>query len=292
MASQGNIRIGISGWRYSPWRGTFYPKNLRQKDELAYAAAQFSTIEINGTFYGTQRPKSFDNWREQVPDDFMFAVKGPRFITHTRRLRQIEAPLANFFASGLLRLGTKLGPFLWQFPPSMKFDAPLFKSFLALLPHDTKEAASLAKRHDERLKQPDREKITQHHPLRHAVEIRHESFCTPAFIELLHQAGVALVCADTVDWPRLMDLTSDFIYCRLHGSEQLYVSGYDDEALAEWRDRVTDWARGHAPRNVTLVPDAPRGKAKARDVFVYFDNDVKVRAPADAARLAEMVGAE
>ena len=233
MAKQSEIRIGISGWRYAPWRGTFYPKGLRQKDELAFAARKFRTIEINGTFYGTQRPENFDAWRDTVPEDFVFAVKAPRFITHIKRLRDVEAPLANFLASGVLRLRAKLGPILWQFPPNMAFDTALFRPFLEMLPHDTRDAARMAKRHDTRLQHPDQDKIIQHHGLRHAVEIRHESFRVAAFIELLRQTNVALVCADTVKWPRMMDVTSDFIYCRLHGSKQLYASGYDDEALAD-----------------------------------------------------------
>ena len=290
MAKQSEIRIGISGWRYAPWRETFYPKGLRQKDELAFAAGKFSTIEINGTFYGTQRPENFDAWRDTVPEDFVFAVKAPRFITHIKRLRDVEAPLANFLASGVLRLRAKLGPILWQFPPNMAFDAALFRPFLEMLPHDTRDAARIAKHHDTRLQHPDREKIIHHHGLRHAVEIRHESFRVAAFIELLRQTNVALVCADTMKWPRMMDVTSDFVYCRLHGSKQLYASGYDDEALADWSQRVKAWAKGKEPQNATLVPHVPRSKPSARDVFVYFDNDMKVRAPADAARLEELIG--
>jgi uncharacterized protein YecE (DUF72 family) len=290
MTKQGEIRIGISGWRYAPWREVFYPKGLRQKDELAFAARKFRTLEINGTFYGTQRPESFESWRDTVPEDFVFAVKAPRFITHIRRLRDVEVPLANFLASGVLRLGPKLGPILWQFPPNMAFDAALFQTFLELLPHHTHDAAEIAKRHDARLKHPDQAKIMQHHVLRHAVEIRHESFRVAAFIELLRRTNVALVCADTVKWPRMMDITSDFIYCRLHGSEELYASGYDDEALTDWSKRAKAWATGKEPQDAALVPDAPRGKPSARDVFIYFDNDMKVRAPVDAARLEEFVG--
>ncbi len=280
------IRIGISGWRYAPWRASFYPQGLPQKDELAFAAGKFSTIEINGTFYGTQRPESFENWRDTVPAEFMFAVKGPRFITHIRRLRDVEGPLANFFASGVLRLREKLGPFLWQFPPSMKFDPALFETFLGMLPHDMKAATQLAKGHDDKLKRPDVAVPPIPYRLRHAVEIRHESFRRPDFIKLLQRANVALVCADTVEWPRLMDVTSDFVYCRLHGSEQLYANGYDDEALGAWRARVLAWARGHVPEDATLVPDAPRGRAKKRDVFMYFDNDYEGPGPCgcDTAR--------
>lgn len=288
MAGSGTIRIGISGWRYAPWRGEFYPKGLRQKDELAYAADKFRTIEINGTFYATQRPASFDNWRESAPGDFVFSVKAPRFITHTRRLRDVEVPLANFFASGVLRLGAKLGPFLWQFPPSMKFDPEIFRAFFDMLPHDTQHAMKQAKRNDKKKKEHDYAPAS-HHPLRHAVEIRHESFCTPEFIALLRQSNIALVCADAVKWPRMMDITGDFLYCRLHGSEELYASGYDDKALEEWHKRIESWAQGRTPRDSTLVPGVPHAENAARDVFLYFDNDMKRRAPADAGRLEAML---
>ena len=289
MTKQGEIRIGISGWRYAPWRGAFFPKGLRQTDELAFAAQKFRTIEINGTFYGTQRPESFEKWRDTVPEDFVFAVKAPRFITHTKRLRDVETPLANFLASGVLRLRQKLGP-LWQFPPTLKFDAGLFQEFLGLLPHDMKNAETLAKHHDSRLKHPDADRTKQQLPMRHAVEIRHESFRTAAFIELLRAAGTALVCADSMKWPRMMDITADFIYCRLHGPKQLYASGYDDKGLTPWAQRVRAWAQGDEPQDAELVADAPRGGKSARDVFVYFDNDMKVHAPADAAKLAGQLG--
>ncbi len=285
-----SIRIGISGWTYAPWRGVFYPRGLAHRRELSYAAGRFRSIEINGTFYRLQRPDSFVRWHDETPDDFVFAVKGPRYITHMRRLREIETPLANFMASGVLRLGAKLGPLLWQFPPSMAFDADRFESFLALLPKDTGHARSLARRHDARVAGDGAIDTHAQARLRHAVEIRHESFRSPAFIELLRRHEVALVCADTVSWPRLMDLTADFVYCRLHGSEELYVSGYDDAALDAWASRISAWARGREPADAERVLPPARSIAKGRDVFVYFDNDAKVRAPADAASLAERLG--
>ncbi|MBN9461482.1 MAG: DUF72 domain-containing protein [Burkholderiales bacterium] len=280
------MRIGISGWVYAPWRGVFYPSGLPQREELSYAARRFRSIEINGTFYRLQRPEHFARWRDQTPDDFVFAVKGPRYITHTLRLRDVEAPLANFFASGVLRLGPKLGPMLWQFPPSMQFDAARFESFLASLPRDARRARALACRHDAHMDGDDAAGVDIREPLRHAVEIRHESFRTPAFVELLRRHAVALVCADSVRWPQLMDLTADFVYCRLHGSRQLYASGYGDEALDRWAKRVRTWARGGEPSDADRVLPRTRPSARGRDVFVYFDNDVKVRAPADAASLA------
>jgi uncharacterized protein YecE (DUF72 family) len=285
----GTVRIGISGWTYAPWRGVFYPRGLRQKDELAYASGLFRSIEINGTFYGLQRPESFASWVGETPADFVFSVKGPRFITHIKRLREAEAPLANFLASGLLRLGPKLGPILWQFPPNFRFEAERIAPFLALLPHSTGAAAHLAARHDTRVDGRAWTETDADRTLRHAFEIRHESFRTPAFISLLRAHDVALVCADTVEWPRLMDLTSDFVYCRLHGSEVLYTSGYDELALDAWTERVVAWARGQEPADAERVGgEAPR---RPRDVYVYFDNDAKVRAPQDAAGLARRVQA-
>jgi uncharacterized protein YecE (DUF72 family) len=287
MAKPGTVRIGISGWTYAPWRGTFYPKGLAHKNELAYAAAQFASIEINGTFYGLQRPQSFARWRSETPDGFVFAIKGSRYITHMLKLREIETPLANFLASGPLRLGSKLGPILWQFPPRMKFDPELFRSFLALLPRDTDEARKLARRHDARLSGRSWLGRDVERPLRHAVEIRNESFRTPAFIELLRRYKTALVCADTVEWPLLMDLTADFVYCRLHGSEELYVSGYGDQALDRWAKRIRAWSRGNEPKDAERVMGPTRPRKSGRDVFVYFDNDAKVRAPVDARGLAK-----
>ncbi|MBY3072490.1 DUF72 domain-containing protein [Rhizobium laguerreae] len=284
----GAVRIGISGWTYAPWRGQFYPNDLPQKQELSYAARHFRSIEINGTFYGLQRPESFGRWREETPEDFVFAVKGPRFITHMLRLQDIQTALANFLASGVLRLGPKLGPILWQFPPNMVFDPSLFESFLSLLPHTRDAAIALAKRHDWHIKGPAWLTCDGHQPIRHALEIRHESFRSPAFIEMLRRHKVALVCADTVKWPLLMDITADFIYCRLHGSEKLYVSGYEDEALDLWAQRIRAWATGGEPENATRVLAPLPVRSKGRDVYLYFDNtDVKLRAPVDADHLAD-----
>ena len=288
----GTVRIGISGWTYAPWRGVFYPPRLPQKRELPYAARQFTTIEINGTFYGMQRPDAFAAWAAAVPDGFVFAVKAPRFITHMKQLRDIEAPFANFIASGLLRLGHALGPILWQFPPRMRFTREKFEPFLAMLPHDTRAAAQLGAAHDHRLKAPAFLDVEEPARLRHAVEIRHDSFRDPAFIDLLRTYNVALVCADTVAWPLLMDVTADFAYCRLHGSEELYVSGYEDVALDAWAARVAGWASGEEPADAQRV--AGPGRRHRRDVYVYFDNDAKVRAPADAlgleSRVARLLG--
>jgi uncharacterized protein YecE (DUF72 family) len=285
--SAGDVRIGISGWTYPPWRGVFYPRGLPHTKELEFAAIRFRTIEINGTFYGLQRPQSFDDWATRTPEDFVFSVKGSRYITHMLKLRDPTIPLANFLASGVLRLGPKLGPLLWQFPPQFGFAPKRIEPFLRILPHDTAAAAELARHHDARLAGHAWTATDSTRPLRHACEIRHDSFRTPEFVDLLRRYDVALVCADTVEWPLLMDLTSDFIYCRLHGSEELYASGYDDAALDTWATRIAAWARGDEPADAERVDGCAR--KRRRDVFVYFDNDVKVRAPTDATALIERV---
>ncbi|HEV2618076.1 MAG TPA: DUF72 domain-containing protein [Candidatus Acidoferrales bacterium] len=289
MAKPGIVRIGISGWRYAPWRGVFYPKKLPQKKELSYAASIFRTIEINGTFYSLQRPDNFAAWDSATPEGFVFSVKGPRFITHIKRLKNVRAPLANFLASGILRLGSKLGPILWQLPPNFRFDPKRIETFLKMLPHDTETVAALARRHDKRVKGRTWLKTDAKRKIRHAMEIRHGSFVAPEFVEMLRAFDVALVCADTVEWPRLMDLTSDYVYCRLHGSEELYASGYDNSALDKWAIRVNAWARGSEPADAERACTSKGTRLARRDVFVYFDNDAKVRAPFDARGLASRV---
>ena len=281
------IRVGISGWTYPPWRGTFYPKGLRQKDELVYAAGKFRTIEVNGTFYGLQKPGSFQAWAAQVPEDFVFAIKAPRFITHIRRLRDVGTPVANFLASGVLALGARLGPILWQLPPTLTFDAAVIEAFLALLPHDTEAAAVISRGHDARLEGRAWTQTDTRRPLRHAMEVRHDSFREAAFVTLLRKYGVALVCADTPQWPRLGDVTADFIYARLHGSDQLYASGYDDAAIGAWAARAAVWASGGTPDDLDCVAKA--AVVTPRDVFFYFDNDMKVLSPRDAAALEALV---
>ncbi|HTZ88951.1 MAG TPA: DUF72 domain-containing protein [Alloacidobacterium sp.] len=285
----GTVRTGISGWTYPPWRGVFYPKGLAQKQELAYAATAFPTIEINGTFYSLQRPASFARWANETPEDFVFSVKATRHITHILGLRNVEIPLANFFASGLLKLGRKLGPILWQLPPSFKFDRELIESFFALLPRTTAQAAMLAKSHDPWMKDRAYTEVVDEMQLRHAMEIRNKSFAAPEFVALLRKYQVAMVCADAVEWPRLMDVTSDFVYCRLHGSEVLYASGYSDGALDEWAARIAAWAQGSELATGERASSAPAAALQKRDVYVYFDNDTKVRAPFDALGLIERV---
>lgn len=266
-------RIGISGWTYPPWRGKFYPPKLPQKHELHFASRCFSSIEINGTFYSLQRPSSYRRWYDQTPLGFVFAIKGGRFITHMLRLKNIDPALPNFFASGILLLKEKLGPILWQFPPNFPFDAGRFEAFFDKLPRDTSQAARVARKHDKRLTKDRRWLETdRRRPIRHAIEIRHESFRDERFYRLLERYNIALVLADSARrFPMIERITADFVYARLHGDEELYASGYSASALDEWARRLTKLRRG-------------------RDLYVYFDNDAKVHAPFDAMSLANLMG--
>lgn len=287
----GETRVGISGWRYAPWRGKFYPKDLPQRQELAFASRMLPTIELNGSFYSLQRPESYLAWHDETPDGFVFAVKGSRYITHMRRLKDVRIALANFLASGVLALRAKLGPFLWQLPPSMAYDAERFEDFLSLLPRDTSAALSLARQHDERLEGRSWLKRSAKRPLRHAVEVRHPSFVDPAFIAQLRQHGIALVVADTAGrWPLLEDLTADFVYLRLHGDKELYASGYDDAALDQWATRIDAWRHGRQVKDARRASTRAAPRRARRDVYCYFDNDIKVHAPYDAANLARRLG--
>ncbi|VVO02828.1 DUF72 domain-containing protein [Pseudomonas fluorescens] len=286
------IHIGISGWRYKPWRGDFYPEGLTQNRELQFASRAVNSIEINGSFYALQTPQRYADWYADTPQDFVFSVKAPRYITHILRLRDVHKPLANFFASGVLELKEKLGPILWQFPPSFKFDPELFEAFLAQIPTNTQQAADLARQHEARLNGKASMKSHGKKPLRHAVEIRHDSFAVPEFVTLLKRYGTALVIADTAGkWPYREDLTSDFVYMRLHGDKQLYASGYTTEALKLWGDRIDAWSHGKQPADAQLIDRQQKPKArKTREVFCYFDNDLKVRAPFDARSLLQRLG--
>jgi uncharacterized protein YecE (DUF72 family) len=269
------FRVGISGWRYPRWRGDFYPAGLPQRLELAYAAERMTSIEINGSFYSMQRPSSYLRWRSETPDHFVFAVKGPRFVTHMKKLRGVDQALANFLASGPLALGSKLGPMLWQLPPMLPYDAARMRDFFDLLPRTTGAAATLATQHDPALleRRGEAAAMTSDDPtrrLRHAVEVRHASYATEQFSGECREHDVALVVADTAGkWPFLTEITSDHVYVRLHGDQELYTSGYSDEGIAWWSARLQEW--GGAPG--------------VRRVHVYFDNDAKVHAPWDAIRL-------
>jgi uncharacterized protein YecE (DUF72 family) len=284
-------RIGISGWRYAPWRGKFYPDGLPQKDELHYAARCVNSIELNGSFYSLQTPSSYADWFEAVPDDFVFAIKGSRYITHMLRLQRVSTALANFFASGVFELEHKLGPILWQLPPSFRLDSARLEAFFELLPRNGAEASRLARRHDKRLKARARLKIEPRRKLRHAIEVRHKSFEDPEFIGLLRRHRIALVVADTAGkWPWMEDVTADFVYVRLHGSKKIYESGYTDTALDAWAKKVEAWQSGSQVEDAKTISAESPARRKNRDVYVYFDNDVKVHAPFDAMSLSRKIG--
>ena len=285
-ASVGAVRIGISGWRYAPWRGVFYPQELAQRRELEYASRRFDSIELNGSFYSLQRAQSYRDWCAQVPDGFVFAIKGPRYITHLQRLRNVRQAMANFLASGVLELDARLGPFLWQFPPTLRFDPARLSDFIELLPRDTRAALALAREHDERVRHPSDLPPVHPRPLRHAFEVRHDSFRDEAFIDLLRRHGIALVVADTAGrWPYLEDVTAPFLYLRLHGDRELYASGYTWRALDRWAARIRAWRSGSEPDDAVRASTQPPARRAARDVYCYFDNDMKVRAPFDARAL-------
>jgi uncharacterized protein YecE (DUF72 family) len=264
MVHVGKIFAGIGGWNFAPWRGVFYPKGLPQAKELAYAASQLTSIEINSTYYGSQKPETFRKWANEVPDGFVFSVKGPRFATNRRVLAEAGDSIKRFFDSGVLELGDRLGPLLWQFAPTKKFDAADFGSFLELLP-----------------------KLLNGRPLRHVVEVRHDSFREPAFIALLRQFGVAVVFAEHHQYPAIADVTADFLYARLQKGEEEIKSGYPPEALDAWAKRVRTWSEGGEPDDLPRVGPAHPLTQQPRDVFVYFIHEAKLRAPAAAMALLE-----
>lgn len=257
----GMIRVGISGWSYREWRGGFYPKGLPPGEALAYAARRVGTIEINATFYGRQGPERFRRWHAAVPEDFLFAVKGPRQVTHHARLAGSEPVLASFFGSGVLELGEKLGAILWQLPAGLAFEPALVERFLAILPRDTAEAARLAG-------------LAEGAPrrLRHAVEARHASFAAPHCAALLDRRDVALVVADGAGLPCFDQATGSLVYVRLHGTRRRYTGSYDGDALDRWAERIRRWA------------------GSGKDVLVYFNNTMKGEAPFDAIALARRLG--
>jgi uncharacterized protein YecE (DUF72 family) len=246
-----------------------------QRRELEYLSRRMNSAEINGSFYSLQRPERYRAWFEQTPEDFVFAVKGGRFITHMKRLQGVEVPLANFFASGVLALGHKLGPILWQLPERLTFEPDRLAGFFALLPRTTQAAAELAKKHDEKLKGEPHTDPGPDRPLRYALEVRHPSYQTAEFFELLRANEIASVVADSAGtWIMLEEVTADFVYVRLHGDEELYTSGYSESALRDWARKIRTWQAGR------------------RDAYVYFDNDAKVKAPGDAIALAELMAAD
>jgi uncharacterized protein YecE (DUF72 family) len=260
------IRIGIGGWTYAPWRGTFYPEDLKQADELHFASRALTAIEINGTFYRTQSPASFAKWRDATPEGFVFSVKGHRAVVNKKVLAEAGEAIAWFLKSGVAELGPKLGPLLWQFAPFKRFDPDDFAAFLALLPDRADGVA-----------------------LRHVVEVRHRSFLVPEFVELLRKHGVAVVLADSDDYPLIADVTTDFVYARLQRADEAVETGYDADALSLWADRAKAWQSGGEPDGLDRVSSTPAKKAR-RDVFVFMINGAKVRAPAAAQALIERLG--
>ncbi len=263
MNTPGNIFVGIGGWNFAPWRAAFYPKGLVQAKELAYASTHLTSIEINSTFYGSQKPETFRKWARATPDGFVFSVKGPRFATNRRVLAEAGDSIKRFFASGVLELGDRLGPVLWQFTPTKKFDAADFGAFLKLLPREIGSRR-----------------------LRHVVEVRHESFCVPSFIALLREFATPVVFAEHATYPAIADITGDFVYARLQKGKDSIKTGYPAPALDQWAERVGLWAKGRAPANLARV-DSKAPRSSPRDVFVYFIHEGKIRAPAAAMALIE-----
>lgn len=260
------IRIGIGGWTYEPWRGPFYPADLTQKRELEYASRKLTSIEINGTFYGTQRATSFEKWHDETPDDFVFSLKAPRFATHRRVLAEAGDSIERFFASGVLALKNKLGPINWQFATTKQFDAEDFDAFLTLLP-----------------------KRVEGRAIRHAVEVRHESFRHPEFVSLAREHGVAIVIAGDSDYPQIADVTAPFVYARIMGTVDAEALGYSKRALDAWAARAKTWAEGKQPEDMqTIAPT--KNEPAPRDVYLYVISGYKVRNPAAGMALIERIG--
>jgi uncharacterized protein YecE (DUF72 family) len=270
--------IGISGYDYAPWRGSFYPPDVPRRAWLSFASRIFSSVELNGTFYSLKNPAVFSRWASEVPDDgFVFAIKGGRFITHNLKLRNCDSALGNFFASGVLALGRKAGPFLWQLPASYRFDAERMDTFMRKLPRDSTAAEAVALQHDDRLRRGALVDAAEHVPYRHAFEVRHPSYFCDEFYDILRANDCGFVIADTAGkFAYAEEVTASFVYVRLHGSSALYASDYTDEELESWAAKIRRWTSG-------------RG---GRDVYVYFDNDAKVHAPHNAMQLADLVGVE
>lgn len=260
------IRVGIGGWTYAPWRGVFYPQDLTQKRELEYASRQLSAIEINGTFYSLQKPESYMKWRDETPDDFVFSLKAPRYATNRRVLAEAGDSIERFVDSGLAHLKHKLGPINWQLAPTKQFDAEDFEAFLSLLP---KKLDGLT--------------------LRHAVEVRHESFRNDAFVALMKKYGVAIVLAGDSDYPQIADLTAPFVYARIMGTSEKQAQGYSKKALDGWADRARQLAAGSVPEDLEAIKDTPPAK-RGRDVYLYVISGHKVLNPAAAMALLDRLG--
>jgi uncharacterized protein YecE (DUF72 family) len=257
----GTIRVGIGGWTYEPWRGVFYPEKWPHKRELEFASRQLTAIEINGTYYSRFKPETFAGWRDTVPDDFVFTIKASRFCTTRKVLAEAGESVARFCEQGLTELGPKLGPILWQFMDTKRFDPDDFAAFLQLLPAKQDGV-----------------------PLRHAIQARHESFACPEFVAMARAAGVAVVFADSAKYPAIADVTGPFVYARLEQAAEAVPTGYDDAALDRWADAARSWAAGGQPTGLPYVGEGAAA-VSPRDVFVFFINGAKVRAPAGAQAL-------
>jgi uncharacterized protein YecE (DUF72 family) len=264
-ATSGRIRVGIGGWSYAPWRGVFYPKGLKQADELSYATSKLTSIEINATHYRLQSPKSFRIWGATAPDGFVFSVKGPRLVTQQKALAETGSFINRFFKSGLAELGPKLGPILWQFAPFKRFDDEDFSRFLDLLPHEL-----------------DGQKLN------HVAEVRHASFAAPRFAALARGAGVTIAYVDAEGWPNIADLTGDVVYARLQRGDDALPAAYPPGELDAWAGRAKTWAEGNAAEGLPLLAEA--SKPRPRDVFIYFIHEGKLRAPSAAMALIERLG--
>jgi uncharacterized protein YecE (DUF72 family) len=286
----GKIRIGLSGWSYDEWSGDFYPADLPADDRLRYLADRFDTVEVNGTFYSLTTPDAVRSWRDQTSRRFVFSVKGSRYITHNKRLHDPGQAMANFFASGILDLGRRLGPILWQLPPNLRYDRDDLEQFLDLLPHQTEAAVSLARRHDDRV-----DKASygdgNNHRVRHVLEFRHPSFLVPEAMSITRRHGCAVACSHATDWPLAADVTAGFVYVRLHGPGEVYASRYEDEDLQRWAERVETWHRGNEVGDLATFSQSRPPERKERDVYVYFDNTAAGHAPQDALRFQEMLEA-
>jgi uncharacterized protein YecE (DUF72 family) len=283
------IRIGTSGYSYASWRGVFYPSDLAKARELEFASRAFTSIEINRSFYSLLTPASCRAWFEATPQDFVFALKGSSFITHSKKLRNVRQALANFFAAGPLALGEKLGPVVWQLPTTTAFNEPVLSEFLELLPRTRREAAKLARDHDERVRHGAHLEVSRDGVLRHALEARHTSFFTPECARLLRKHNVALAISESPTWELVEEPTADFMYLRLHGSQKLYASRYGDAELDRWATRVVSYAEGREPEAARRIEGMRSSKKSARDVYVYFDNDAHGHAALDAQGLLSRI---
>jgi uncharacterized protein YecE (DUF72 family) len=267
MGNSGTIRTGMGGWTFEPWEGTFYPADLPKKRQLEYAAARLRTIEVNGTYYSGFKPETYAKWNAETPEGFVFAIKGNRFVTNRKVLAEAGESMAKFFAQGLEELGPKLGPIVWQFAPTKKFDAEDFEGFLKLLPS------------------------TLHGlPLRHALEVRHASFVDAGFVALARKYGAAICYAHHNDYPEIADITADFVYARLQRGEDAVATAYEPKELDSWAGRLREWASGGAPADLPLADPAAKPAKAPRDVFAYIIHEGKIRAPQGAIALQERVG--